>query len=65
MNVYVIGSDNDNPNILPDKQMFMVLEMEDCGIDVESYIFCSAYQALFGFIQVCYSINKYIILNDK
>lgn len=33
--------------------MFMVLEMEDGGIDVECYLFNSAYQALFAFLQVC------------
>jgi len=32
--------------------MFMVLEMEDGGIDVESFVFNTAYQALFAFLQV-------------
>lgn len=35
--------------------MFMILEMEDGGIDVENYLFNSAYQALFAFLQVCYT----------
>lgn len=34
--------------------MFVVLEMEDGGIDVESFVFNSAYQSLFAFLQVCY-----------
>lgn len=33
--------------------MFMVLEMEDGGIDVETFLFNSASQALFAFLQVC------------
>lgn len=47
-----LGSDNDNPRILPNNQIFMVLEMEDGGIDVESFVFNSASQALIAFIQV-------------
>lgn len=51
MYVY-IGSDNDNPHILPDTQKFMVLEMENGGVDMESYVFNSASQALYAFLQV-------------
>lgn len=31
----------------------MILEMENGGIDVESFIFNSADQSLFAFLQVC------------
>lgn len=31
----------------------MVLEMEDGGVDVENFVFNSAYQAVFAFLQVC------------
>lgn len=49
----VIGSDNDNPNILPNDQLFMILEMEDGGNDLENFVFNSAHQAVFAFLQVC------------
>lgn len=53
---------NDNPNILPDDQIFMILEMEDGGTDVEEYVFNSANQALFAFIQVCcYQIHASVV----
>jgi len=32
--------------------MFMILEMEDGGVDVESFVFNSASQSLYAFIQV-------------
>jgi len=54
---YTLGSDNDNPNILPKDQIFMILEMENGGIDVENFIFNSADQSLFAFLQVCYNKN--------
>lgn len=54
---YKLGSDNDNPDILPKDQIFMILEMENGGIDVESFIFNSADQSLFAFLQVCYNIH--------
>lgn len=57
---YKSGSDNDNPNILPKDQIFMILEMENGGIDVENFIFNSADQSLFAFLQVCY-INHVIV----
>jgi len=60
--IYKLGSDNDNPNILPKDQMFMILEMENCGIDVENFIFSSADQSLFAFLQVSYN-NKYFIFH--
>lgn len=42
--------------------MFMVLEMEDGGIDVDSFVFSSAYQALFAFLQVCNVFTIGVIL---
>ncbi|XP_025421593.1 myb-like protein D [Sipha flava] len=50
------GSDNDNPHILPDNQVYIVLEMVNGGIDVESYIFNSAYQSLFAFLQIVFGL---------
>lgn len=38
--------------MLPDNQLYIVLEMVDGGIDVETFIFNSAYQSLFAFLQV-------------
>lgn len=32
--------------------MFMILEMEDGGIDVERFVFNSAHQSLLAFLQV-------------
>jgi len=54
---FKLGSDNDNPDILPNDQKFMILEMENGGIDVENFIFNSADQSLFAFLQVCYNIH--------
>lgn len=56
-----LGSDNDNPDILPNDQKFMILEMENGGIDVENFIFNSADQSLFAFLQVCYNIILFFI----
>jgi len=39
----------------------MILEMENGGIDVESFKFSSADQSLFAFLQVCY--NKHLIFH--
>uniref|UniRef100_A0A2S2P335 non-specific serine/threonine protein kinase n=1 Tax=Schizaphis graminum TaxID=13262 RepID=A0A2S2P335_SCHGA len=50
------GSDNDNPNILPKDQIFMILEMENGGIDVENFIFNSADQSLFAFLQIVFGL---------
>ncbi|KAL4113584.1 hypothetical protein QTP88_017190 [Uroleucon formosanum] len=50
------GSDNDNPDILPKDQIFMILEMENGGIDVESFIFNSADQSLFAFLQIVFGL---------
>eukprot|EP00102_Acyrthosiphon_pisum_P021946 XP_016659156.1 PREDICTED: uncharacterized protein LOC100159679 isoform X2 [Acyrthosiphon pisum] len=50
------GSDNDNPDILPKDQMFMILEMENGGIDVESFVFNSADQSLFAFLQIVFGL---------
>lgn len=50
------GSDNDNPDILPEDQMFMILEMENGGIDVENFIFNSAHQSLFAFLQIVFGL---------
>lgn len=58
---FTLGSDNDNPDILPNDQKFMILEMENGGIDVENFIFNSADQSLFAFLQVCY--NKHVIFH--
>lgn len=33
--------------------MFIVMEMENGGIDVEHFLFNSAYQSLYAFLQVC------------
>lgn len=41
--------------------MFMILQMEDGGIDVESFVFNSAYQALFAFLQV-YAVLMYSLI---
>ncbi|XP_015372211.1 PREDICTED: uncharacterized protein LOC107167591 [Diuraphis noxia] len=50
------GSDNDNPNILPNDQKFMILEMENGGTDVENFIFNSADQSLFAFLQIVFGL---------
>ncbi|XP_050419589.1 uncharacterized protein LOC126832737 [Adelges cooleyi] len=50
------GSDNDCPSILPDDQMYMILEMEDGGSDLESYIFNSAHQSVYAFLQVLFGL---------
>ncbi|XP_025193755.1 protein PF14_0175 [Melanaphis sacchari] len=50
------GSDNDNPNILPKDQIFMILEMENGGNDVENFIFNSADQSLFAFLQIVFGL---------
>jgi len=39
----------------------MILEMENGGIDVENFIFNSADQSLFAFLQVCY--DKHVIVH--
>ncbi|XP_050541607.1 putative uncharacterized protein DDB_G0282133 [Daktulosphaira vitifoliae] len=50
------GSDNDCPSILPDNQNYIVLEMEDGGIDLESFLFTSANQALHAILQVLFAL---------
>ncbi|VVC42068.1 Protein kinase domain,Protein kinase-like domain,Protein kinase, ATP binding site [Cinara cedri] len=50
------GTDNDNPSILPEDQIFIILEMEDGGTNMEDFIFESATQALFGFIQLVFGL---------
>lgn len=37
--------------------MFIILEMENAGIDVERFLFNSASQALSAFLQVCYHLD--------
>lgn len=47
------NSENEHPNIFIDSQIFIVLELADAGIDMESVQFRNAIQATSIFKQVC------------
>lgn len=47
------GSENDHPDIFDETQIYIVLELEFCGKDLESFTFLNAEQAYFALVQVC------------
>lgn len=51
------GSENDSPKMFKSDQLYIVLELEDGGKDLESFVFNSAEQCLSIFIQV----RKYLL----
>ncbi|XP_014249262.1 uncharacterized protein LOC106666517 isoform X2 [Cimex lectularius] len=50
------GSDNDNPTIFGDNQLYLTLELAHGGTDLESYSFSTAKQALSIFKQTAFSL---------
>lgn len=46
------GSENDHPEIFDDTQIYVVLELEFCGRDLESFQFQNAEQAYCALLQV-------------
>ncbi|XP_045188775.2 uncharacterized protein LOC123546503 [Mercenaria mercenaria] len=50
------GSENDRPDVFPDKQLYIVFEFADCGTDLESYKFDSIQQAKSVLTQVAYAL---------
>lgn len=55
------GSENDRPDIFPDKQLYVVLEFGHGGSDLESYVFNNARAAKAVFLQVS-ALSYYITL---
>lgn len=45
-------SENDSPEIFEDNQIFIVLELEYCGKDLESFVFSNAEQSYSALMQV-------------
>ncbi|XP_004524206.1 putative serine/threonine-protein kinase haspin homolog isoform X1 [Ceratitis capitata] len=50
------GSENDHPDIFDETQIYIVLELEFCGKDLESFTFLNAEQAYFALVQVVLTI---------
>lgn len=46
------GSDNDHPEVFDDEQLFIVLELENAGQDLEAFNFTNAVQGHAAFLQV-------------
>lgn len=46
------GSDNDHPEVFDDEQLFIVLELENAGQDLEAFNFNNAVQGHAAFLQV-------------
>ena len=45
-------SDNDHPEIFGDQQLYVVLELEFAGKDLESFVFTNAEQSYYALLQV-------------
>ncbi|XP_060602886.1 serine/threonine-protein kinase haspin-like [Ruditapes philippinarum] len=50
------GSENDRPDVFPEKQLYIMLEFDDCGTDLESYKFTTIHQAKSVLTQVGYAL---------
>ncbi|KAK6639174.1 hypothetical protein RUM43_007444 [Polyplax serrata] len=50
------GSENDSPKMFNSDQLYIVLELEDGGKDLESFVFNSAEQCLSIFIQTAFTL---------
>ncbi|XP_060596119.1 uncharacterized protein LOC132750191 [Ruditapes philippinarum] len=50
------GSENDRPDVFPEKQLYIVFEFADCGTDLESYQFTTIQQAKSVLTQVGYAL---------
>ncbi|GLH03848.1 Putative serine/threonine-protein kinase haspin homolog-like Protein [Gryllus bimaculatus] len=49
-------SENDSPEILPDDQIFIILELSNVGSALEGFVFNSAEQSWSAFMQVTYTL---------
>jgi serine/threonine-protein kinase haspin len=57
------GTENDCPSIFTSEQLYIVLELANCGVDLEAFKFDTAEQAYSVFIQVslyCYLIYLFL-----
>ncbi|KAL4232233.1 Serine/threonine-protein kinase haspin [Mactra antiquata] len=50
------GSENDRPDVFPDKQLYIMFEFADCGTELEAYQFESIHQAKSVITQVAYAL---------
>lgn len=46
------GTENESPSIFNDDQLYVVFELENCGLDLEAFLFKNANQSYSIFMQV-------------
>lgn len=46
------GTENEDPAVFTDEQLYVVFELADCGIDLEAHVFKNAEQAYSAYKQV-------------
>lgn len=55
------GTENDDPEVFGPDQLFIVLEQENAGIDLEAFKFRNSAQSLSALHQVCFVSNKLVL----
>lgn len=60
---FLSGSENDSPTIFKEDQLYIILELDHGGGDIESFAFNNAQQTLSVFNQVCNFFFLFVVVS--